>query len=482
MSEKTWTVRITNSCENVLLRVQEAWQSLFGVEAKLISRFGEGWTDVAVSSKTIVEFLQYLGCGRVSREKRIPDAVMRSPRPMVLSFLQGLALDAWTSRDLIRWGITLNAEKCIDDLQAVLTNLGVVHSRTKSFNAKYDSWYFTLLVDGVEAQKLMRWVPFLESDKAVAAELCLSRVQKTGSTADVVPGIAGRDLYARTARVSRRTVERVAAVPGAQLLDWLRLVVDRGLHFSPVTEVSDAGEQPVYDISVPGARSFVGNGVVSHNTVNLPATATVEEIEEIHFEAWRLGLKAVAVYRDGCKAAQPLASGGSSQKEDDAVAKIAEPVVESPHGVPPVRHRLPARRPAVTTSFSVGGAEGYLTSGSYPGNGLGEIFLKLGKQGSTLAGVMDAFSISISIGLQYGIPLSAFVEKFIGMQFEPRGMTNDPDVSIASSVLDYVVRRLALDHLPADERELLGVQSTDERTAPRTPVADHVGKEAPLSS
>jgi len=130
-----------------------------------------------------------------------------------------------------------------------------------------------------------------------------------------------------------------------------------------------------------------------------------------------------------------------------------------------VRKRLPKSRPSVTTSFSVAGAEGYMTAGSYPDDGLGEVFLKLGKQGSTLAGVMDAFSIAISIALQYGVPLEAFVSKFVNMKFEPAGMTDDPDVRMAQSIMDYVFRRLALDYLPEDKRAELGIYTAEERAA-----------------
>jgi ribonucleoside-diphosphate reductase alpha chain len=116
-------------------------------------------------------------------------------------------------------------------------------------------------------------------------------------------------------------------------------------------------------------------------------------------------------------------------------------------------------------SFSVAGAEGYMTAGSYPDDGLGEVFIKMSKQGSTLAGVMDAFSVSISIGLQYGVPLEAFVEKFTNMRFDPAGMTDDPDVRIAQSVMDYLFRRLALDYLPFEKRSELGIYSAEERAA-----------------
>jgi ribonucleoside-diphosphate reductase alpha chain len=198
------------------------------------------------------------------------------------------------------------------------------------------------------------------------------------------------------------------------------------------------------------------SGAIS-KTVNMPEAATVEDIERIYFEGWKLGLKALAIYRDNCKVGQPLSV--SKRK----AAEASEPA--TPHEVRPVRRRLPRQRAATVTRFSVAGAEGYMTASSYPDDGVGEVFLKLGKQGSTLAGVMDAFSMAISVGLQYGIPLESYIAKFTNMRFEPAGITDDPDIRMASSVMDYIFRRLALDHLPYDERAELGILTTDERTA-----------------
>ncbi|MGW8435771.1 vitamin B12-dependent ribonucleotide reductase [Nocardiopsis sp. NPDC055879] len=199
------------------------------------------------------------------------------------------------------------------------------------------------------------------------------------------------------------------------------------------------------------------SGAIS-KTVNVPEGATVADFEHIYYEGWRSGLKALAVYRDNCKVGQPLSTGKSEEKTAPEKAEVTE----TPR---PVRRRLPKKRPSETTSFSVGGAEGYITAGSYPDDGLGEVFLKLGKQGSTLAGVMDAFSIAISIALQYGVPLETYVEKFTNMRFDPAGMTDDPDIRMAQSVVDYIFRRLALDHLPYEERAALGVLSASEREA-----------------
>jgi len=206
------------------------------------------------------------------------------------------------------------------------------------------------------------------------------------------------------------------------------------------------------------------SGAIS-KTVNLPETATVGEIEDVYLQGWKLGLKALAVYRDSCKVGQPLSDGGSTAKDAaaDKAAAAGAVRVEKVIEYRPVRKRLPKRRPSQTISFSVGGAEGYLTAGSYPDDGLGELFLKFGKQGSTLAGVMDAFSIAVSIGLQYGVPLETFVEKFTNLRFEPAGLTDDPDVRMAQSIMDYVFRRLALDYMDFDTRSFMGIHTADER-------------------
>ncbi|HET8590632.1 MAG TPA: vitamin B12-dependent ribonucleotide reductase [Nakamurella sp.] len=204
------------------------------------------------------------------------------------------------------------------------------------------------------------------------------------------------------------------------------------------------------------------SGAIS-KTVNMPESATVEDVAEIYTQGWKLGLKALAIYRDNCKVGQPLSAKKQNADKAGASAPAVVPATAEPGR--PVRRRLPKKRPSQTVSFTVGGAEGYLTTGSYPDDGLGEVFIKLGKQGSTLAGVMDAFSIAVSVGLQYGIPLETYVSKFTNLRFEPAGMTDDPDVRIATSVMDYLFRRIALDYLPVERRAELGIFSAAERTA-----------------
>jgi ribonucleoside-diphosphate reductase alpha chain len=203
------------------------------------------------------------------------------------------------------------------------------------------------------------------------------------------------------------------------------------------------------------------SGAIS-KTVNMPEEATVADVEKIYFEAWRLGIKALAIYRDNCKVGQPLSNAKpAAAAAPTSVEKVVEKVVE----YRPVRKRLPKKRNSETVSFAVAGAKGYLTASSYPDDGLGELFLKMSKQGSTLAGVMDAFSIAISIGLQYGVPLETYVSKFTNMRFEPAGMTDDPDIRMAASVMDYIFRRLALDFLPYEKRAELGIFTAAERAA-----------------
>ena len=476
-----WTITITNSDPEVLERVRRAWESEFGLRARITAE-PERCPGVVVASKTAVEFMAALGCGSRASEKRIPDAVLCSPREMVLSFLQGLALDAYvTTKTAPKWAICLDSCGLLDDLQAVMANLGVMSGRITKHNAVNGKDYDEVYAAGLQGQLMASLVPFLEPDKAAAAAEYL-RMDLGSGTADVVPGISGRELYQmiplgrqgrdhvlswrgqftflldhRTQHVTRSTVERVSTIPGVKLPGWLRQILDGNLHFSPVASVTDAGEAEVFDLSVPETHAFVANGIMNHNTVNMPESATVEDIEKIYFEGWKLGLKALAIYRDNCKVGQPLSD--ARKKPDKAAA--GEPARE----VRPVRRRLPRQRPASVTRFSVSGAEGYMTVSKYPDDGVGEVFLKLGKQGSTLAGVMDAFSMAISISLQYGVPLEKWVEKFTNMRFEPAGVTDDPDIRIASSVMDYVFRRLALDHLSYETRSELGILSASERAA-----------------
>jgi ribonucleoside-diphosphate reductase alpha chain len=242
-------------------------------------------------------------------------------------------------------------------------------------------------------------------------------------------------------------------------------------------------------VKMMGAVQPFISGAIS-KTVNMPEDVTVEDVEQLHLDAWRLGVKAVAVYRDNCKVAQPLSttkkgqedahapSGDVERHHDEMESRIAslEAALAAEQAKPgesvvvgAVRERLPRRRRSNTFAFRVADCEGYVTVGEYEDGRPGELFIRVSKQGSTLAGIMDAFSISISLGLQHGVPLSTYVRKYSSMKFEPAGMTDDPQLRIASSLVDYIFRRLALDYLSREEREDLGVLSTGERAQPTLP-------------
>jgi ribonucleoside-diphosphate reductase alpha chain len=227
------------------------------------------------------------------------------------------------------------------------------------------------------------------------------------------------------------------------------------------TAMGQRAIKPMGHVRMMAAAQPFLSGAIS-KTVNLPETATVADIADVYLQGWKLGLKALAVYRDNCKVGQPLSDAKSSSADDKVTVPVETEIVEKVV-YRPTRKRLPKSRPSRTTSFAVGGAEGYMTSGSYPDDGLGEVFLKLGKQGSTLAGVMDAFSIAVSIALQYGVPLETFVQKFTNLKFEPAGLTDDPDIRMAQSIMDYIFRRLALDYLSFEERSELGIYTAAER-------------------
>jgi ribonucleoside-diphosphate reductase alpha chain len=248
-------------------------------------------------------------------------------------------------------------------------------------------------------------------------------------------------------------------------------------------------------IRMMGAVQPFISGAIS-KTVNMPEDVSVEDVEQLHIDAWRLGIKAVAIYRDNCKVAQPLsttkkepaglAAGGdmapagsdAEARDREVTARIAELEAALLHEqqrttssvvVGAVRERLPRKRNSETFSFRVADCEGYVTVGQYEDGRPGEVFIKVSKQGSTLAGIMDAFSISISLGLQHGVPLATFVRKFANMKFEPAGITDDPELRIATSLIDYIFRRMALDFLSVEERADLGILSTQERTQPTLP-------------
>jgi ribonucleoside-diphosphate reductase alpha chain len=224
------------------------------------------------------------------------------------------------------------------------------------------------------------------------------------------------------------------------------------------------------------------SGAIS-KTVNMPTDATPEDIQQAYVEGWKLGLKAIAVYRDGCKRSQPLSTSKHEAKAEEApaaaVVTAAAPAVEGR----PARRKLPDERHAITHKFSIAGHEGYITVGMYEDGKPGEIFLVMAKEGSTISGLMDAFATSISMALQYGVPLEALVEKFSHVRFEPSGFTKNSEIPYAKSITDYIFRWLASKFLSVEHQEAVGVQTTEASLKPHSgpvmPVASQSADRAP---
>src|ERR1700746_389198 len=218
------------------------------------------------------------------------------------------------------------------------------------------------------------------------------------------------------------------------------------------------------------AQPFL-SGAIS-KTINMPEESTIEDIMDAYMESWKLGLKAVAIYRDNSKKSQPLNAGG--EKKDDkkvegAAAVVASSVVEPMQRelfARAQREKMPAERASVTHKFSVGGHEGYITVGLYEDNRPGEVFIKMSKEGSTLSGVMDGLALTISIGLQYGVPLKVFVDKLLNTRFEPSGITANANIRFVSSVLDYIARWLGGRFISTDYLKLNGALPEVISTAP----------------
>jgi ribonucleoside-diphosphate reductase alpha chain len=202
------------------------------------------------------------------------------------------------------------------------------------------------------------------------------------------------------------------------------------------------------------AQPFI-SGAIS-KTVNLPESASVEDIMEAYLQAWKLGLKAVAVYRDGCKKSQPLSAAGTKTAESNGAVAPAVPQQEQDMHAPPraIRHRLDDERMSITHKFNVGGHEGYITVGLYQDGNPGELFITMAKEGSTVSGLMDSFACAVSLALQHGVPLKLLCEKFAHTRFEPSGWTNNTDIGFAKSIMDYIFRWLQLRFLTGQQQLL----------------------------
>ena len=291
-----------------------------------------------------------------------------------------------------------------------------------------------------------------------------------GGTMPIVNQTVGRALHrlgyspAQVAEIVAHVHER-GTMLGAPHLDAAHLPVF-------ACSMGDNVISPSGHVAMMAAVQPWLSGGIS-KTVNVPEDTTAAEIEQLFVDAWQMGVKALAVYRDNCKLGQPLSVSGSGEDTHTSKPGVSgsteAPSSGEPAAAPPERRRLPRSRTSRTFEFRVADCKGFATVGEYEDGRPGEIFIRVSKQGSTLAGVMDAFAMAVSHGLQYGVPVRAYVDAFTGMRFEPAGMTDDPDIRIATSLIDYLFRKLAVAYLDPEERLGLGIYTTEERIQPTLP-------------
>ena len=490
ITEATWTISITNPYLNILEKLQRICQNIFGIESKIDDCNGSKCPSLYITSKTIVEFMGALGCGSRASNKRIPDIVLRSPRSMILSFLQGLSLDAYiptpkTSGKLGgSWAICLDSQNLLDDLQIVMTNLGVVHNRHSKYNKKYKKYYGVISAPGPQGQFMCRLVPFVENHKIETMNKYLNLSYKENHN-DMIPGITREELYSlipssdrssknkfhhllnpRHSNVTRYVVQQISNIPGVTLPSWLHQVIDENIHFSPVAYVIDGQEDKVYDLSVPVTHSFVANGIMNHNTVNLPESATPEDIKGVFNAAWSLGCKSITVYRDNSKTVQPLTTTREKERTLDDVDKMTywellefiknkiqteatkvygevapkeiQVVPEKPK-LRIEREKLPNEPKCIKNVVSMANQNFHIIRSFYDDGRLGEIFVTAAKQGNTAKGFLEIMSILISKALQYGMPSAVISKMLRNHEFSPNGLVHGhPNIKNAMSIPDLI--------------------------------------------
>lgn len=476
-THSNWTVRITKNDSGVLKRAGEVLGAAFGVDSRISEDPRNGVTSLLVRSKTLCEWLDFVGASGLAAEKQIPWAVLQSTRETVAAFVGGLWLDGYVAESIRGLAISLASPKLVSQLQTVLDNFGVRSVIGAKVNHERGQDYPCLYVTGPALKMLAGFVRLDQAHKQEALARFAAEDRTVSAVwSDVMPcyraemaeairtARATTDfrnvLDTRTRNVSWETAARVDRELG---VPELGVLIENGIHFTPVRSISEGSEE-VFDFHVPDSNAFLGNGVVNHNTVNLPNEATVEEVMDVYTQGWKLGLKAVALYRDGCKASQPLSTSGKddkTEKEDKAKGEAevrAAAVVDAPPAPPAapvavsarptVRYRLPARRRGFTQEAKIGGHKVFLRTGEYGDGQLGEIFIDMHKEGAAFRSLMNSFAIAVSMGLQHGVPLQAYVDMFTFTRFEPQGsVVGHANVKYATSIIDYVFRALGVEYL-----------------------------------
>ena len=460
VTRENYTVGVTKGDDAVLQTFAQLTDELFHLQATPADDPRSNAKGMSIHSKAVVEFLDAIGFTK----DQIPDCILTASRATVLSYMSGVYLDGWIAQSL---SISQRRVGLTRDLQQVWANLGI-HTYFND-NVIEGQNYPVLNVSGGYRRRAVDLLAFIEPHKRERAAALTN-----GENRELFPFAAIREQLCQRLRETHQTQQfRNVMDPRSQYVRMqtmsdpkLRSLLDMDPEaftyvYTQVVSVEDGGLRPVFDLSVPGSHSYVANGVVSHNTVNLPSEATVEEVAAIYEEGWKLGLKAVALYRDGCKASQPLSTGGEKKEEKTsemlapmpATAQPTEPQLSLKIAPPGTRNygeraRLPTRRRGFTQEARIGNHKLYIRTGEYEDGSLGEIFIDMHKEGAAFRSVMNCLAMAVSLGLQYGVPLSKLVEQFTFTRFEPSGpVQGHPYVKFATSLVDYIFRTLGIEYL-----------------------------------
>jgi len=438
-----YVVGITKNNPEVRTRALELFSSLFGLQAydKVDARTGVHC--ILVGSKGLVEFLDHIGFTK----ECVPSIILGSSRGVCLAYLSGLYLDSYVGSSL---RLCQRRDGLLRDVQMIWTNLGIQTYMTD--NVVREVNYPVLHVSRHQARdagKLLTW--FEEHKRTRARELSnginvnkfpfhnirlelLDKIRFLHKTQEF------RNMFDSRTRMIRMSTfldvaTRIEFEFNPEIVEYI---------YVPVVDVRQSEAQLVYDLSVPETHSYAANGIISHNTVNLPNTATVDDIYNLYMEGWKLGLKSLAIYRDQSKKIQPVTV--ESKKSIKTVPHAMDVDMEPKIGViKPTREKLPDTSDnMIRHKFVVANHKGYLKVGRYPDGRPGEIFIVMAKVGSTISGLMETIGILWSIGLQFGVPLDITLRKLSNIRFEPSGFTKNKDIPIAKSLVDYIVKCLAI--------------------------------------
>lgn len=447
-----YSVRITKNNVPLLEEMNGLFSELFGVTGTIVADARSGVTSLIVNSKTLCEFFRWVGADGLSPVKVIPWAVLKSPKASVFAFVRGLWLDGYVSVRNRIVAISLASRRLIEQLQVIFDNAGVRTVIGKQVNKENGRDYPCLYLNGPSIQKFRDLVALDQAYKQDALDQLVASPSGRKVWSDIIPCYRERMRDAirearatfdfrsvmdtRTAHVSRQTAQEIYDRFG---VDELAPIFAHDIHFVQVRSIEDDYAE-VYDFHVPETHAFLGNSIVNHNTVNLPESATVADVAATYLRAHELGLKAIAVYRDKCKATEVYSSGPATTGEPSPAATQPAPLraadaLEWGERRRPERGTDGSMGAGPSAVVRVAGDDWYLHTHTWNDGEPCEIFLTSNRQGSAVAGWSQVTAILASLALQYGCPVTELVEKLRYQRFDPADFRSTSPVDAVAQAL-----------------------------------------------